>query len=490
MIKKSALINFFKSKFDFVFLTLVILYSLIIWWPTRIIPYHWDSAGFVVPAALNFLKTNFSPFIAPFSDFAHPPLFIASLAIIWKLFGESILVSHIFNFIFLPILLFSTYLIGKKINDLYLGISATLLLAVSAIIITEYGIIYIDLPMAAVATAATAAWFYKKNTISSVLFLIAFLYKFPAILVLTSLLLYELIFNYKNVRQNIKQYFIYLLPYLGVFAWLGYHYQIEGWLLKRPQRNTNLAMTGKKFYQSAVWVFNKIFANDKRILITLGGLGSGTYLFYKDIKNSQKLLLSLMPLIFILLSGIIFFAYVGEFGLRYGIFLLPSFYLIFLRLIQETIKNNFIYLAIITCVAVLFINTWHPKIPPTNNFEFSPQENLSYQDIITIGQGAAYYLESKHFDAKIYGSWPEIYQLMDSYQGYVSKPLSFLECKNFIFDKSAKQIIYAHLYSPGEIDCINIIKKYKVHPLSRFESNGKWLELYLINASESAKLLK
>ena len=94
---------FFKAyRIDLILVSILSFATFILWWPPRMLPYWWDSAGYIMHAARFFLDINFTSFILPsdstISAFAHFPLFPFLLALVWKIFGESLLVTHIFYF--------------------------------------------------------------------------------------------------------------------------------------------------------------------------------------------------------------------------------------------------------------------------------------------------------------------------------------------------------------------------------------------------------
>lgn len=475
---------FIEKYIDWLTLFSVILFSYFIWLPTKNLPYHWDSAGFIIVAARNLLNTNFHPFVAAFSDFAHPPLFVASLALIWKIFGNNFLNSHILMFPFLPILMFCTYLIGRKLNDLSLGITSAFLVGSIPFVISEYGQIYIDLPMAALVTLSITAFFYKNNWLAAIFLSLAVLTKMPAFILFPIYLFVTFIQN-KNLK-NWKAYIPFALPLMTLCIWLAYHYSVTGWLLSIPGRHNSIPKTPDQFLRSSIFVSKAFFINQSRFLLTILGIGSAIYLKLKNKLDFNNPLLILLIITNFL--GVLFFIILGEFGSRYGIFLLPAFVLSFLYFWQKTINNNWIFGGTSGVICLMFIFSWHPKISSTQNYEFLPSDNLSYQDIITIGQYASKFLEINYSSAKIYGAFPEVYQLTQPFQGYVDKPLNFNFCNNFKVDARLNQIIYIHPYSPTQMACRQILDKVSVSPINHFEFNGKWVELYLVDATKSAQL--
>ncbi|MBA2647562.1 MAG: hypothetical protein H0U81_12270, partial [Pyrinomonadaceae bacterium] len=77
-------------------LLLLILFVsiLVLHIPLLNLPYYWDEVGYFVPAARDFLLRGDPVPINTLSN-AHPPLLMIYLALCWKLFGESIVVTRV-----------------------------------------------------------------------------------------------------------------------------------------------------------------------------------------------------------------------------------------------------------------------------------------------------------------------------------------------------------------------------------------------------------
>src|SRR2546425_9450175 len=61
--------------------------------PLLRLPYFWDEAGYYVPAARDLYLTG-SPIPQSTPSNAHPPLVMAWLAVAWRIFGYSTLVTR------------------------------------------------------------------------------------------------------------------------------------------------------------------------------------------------------------------------------------------------------------------------------------------------------------------------------------------------------------------------------------------------------------
>jgi hypothetical protein len=482
---EERIINFVQIHRDWVILGIFILLSLWLWWPSKNMPYHWDSAGYVINAAKEFLKTDFKPLV-PKSvklQFAHPPLFTATLALMWKYFGDAKIVSHFLTLPFLPMMMWAVYKIGEKLGSWKSGLIAAIATALTPTVLAEFGLIYLDLPMASLMLTAIWLWMEKKYILGSIILSLAVWIKIPAILALS--FLGWIYLKNKKLWQNKDVVTAGVIPVFALLIWLTYHKSITGWLLIKPERLNAMSKDFGRLINSAIYIGEKIFLDQGRWIISLLGIGSVIYL---KSKNKLKKLLSqnLVALLLFILIGFLFFVYGGEFGSRYAIFLLGPIYLICFFLFSKVVKKG-IVLWILGFVTIgLLVLNWRPKTGFTENYEFAPPDDLSYRDMITIGSQAAKFLEINYKNAKIYGEWPENYQLEQPYQGYVKEALDFSKCQFFQLDTKVEQVLYLHAYAPGQMYCRQLLDLFSTEPINRFESGTKWLELYLVTSTASA----
>lgn len=482
----------FKKPDSAVYLIVIIsaiFLSLVIWLPTRYDPFHWDSAGFLINAVKNLSDTNLNPLIVSFSDFSHPPVFIGFLALLWKFNYSPTLLMHLANLPLLPLLIISVYFLGRKLYSTPVAAAAAFLTGITPIIVAEYGQIYIDLPAATFIITSLAFWHNKKYRLGIFFFCAAILTKY------TSLILFPLFFiNYKKHIKNNHPYNLFLIPSLLIAGYISYHYLITGWLFARPGRHLATPQTLSTAYSSFVFVFSRVFLSQARWLASLPAL---TLLIHAFFKEKGKLHIS-RSTVFIganLLLGVLLFSLVGEFAMRYGVMFYPLLYLLSLGLIDElSHKLNISHLAL-NSLAVIIIATglllsWHPQQEPTSEYEIRPPSDLSYRDMLIIFRKASSFLQHSHANSHIYGAFPENIYLTQTYQGYVTKPLTFDLCKDFIFNQEEKQIIIIHAYSNLQTNCRMILDEVPTTAISRYSEKSKWIELYEVTATPSADLIK
>jgi hypothetical protein len=470
-------------------------YSLAVWWPTRALPYHWDSATFVVDASRDLLASGFWPLIAGHSDFAHPPLFVAALAVAWKVFGDSRVVSHALVLPALPAAIVATYRMGSRLVDRLVGACAAVLFATVAVVVAEYGQVYMDLPVAAVLAWGIVAWVERRRTLACLLFCAAALMKIPAPLSVPAGLLLSVLGDRlggrecrratrtppdRLARRSASAYVCLGLPFAVDGLWLAYHRWVTGWTLSRRPVTSPAGL--HDFGVAFEGVVTRLFLDQWRWVPLVLALAAVAWVRAR--RGQWTTPRPVAPLLAVIFAGVMMFSIAGEFGLRYGIYLLPAYFVSALYFVREALPAPWPLAAGTGLLVALSATTWHPRAPLTAHYEFRPDEDLAYRDVIAIGLRSAHWLAQNRADAEIYGAGPESYELTEPWQGYVDAPLQFAWCKSFERHPDRTQIIVVHAYHPQQLRCRRLTEELGARPTKHFESGSKWLELYEVPRSE------
>jgi hypothetical protein len=445
---------------DRIIIFTTIISSIIVWYPTRHLPFHWDSAAFAINAAKNLYETNFNPLIASGSEFAHPPLYPALIALSWKIFGDSRLVTHLTILPFFILLLTSAYFMGKKIHTPKTGIIAAVLVAVTPFVLAELGMPYLDLAAGALAAAGLTAWLFNRPKLAILFISLAVLTKFTVIILLIPII-------YTSIKQKRSGIVYWLIPIGLMCLWLFYHHTVTGWWLTLPGRDTVLKLDPVSLFNSLKFVFYVFFIRQGRWLLTLILLIAS-----KSLRQRSFLLIAIgCPLLA--------YAITGEFIPRYAIAVLPAFYVLSVTAIFKIIKQPYSQLVILAII-FLFISSLRPQIPDPNSFQFRINEDLSYQDHIQIGQEVGKFLETNYPEKTIIGSFPQLYQLTEPWQGYITHPLKYYDCNSSTLFTSGTLIVI-HPYHYTQFACQELLAKYPHTLLIEFNHRQIWAQIYQFN---------
>ncbi|MFC1663752.1 ArnT family glycosyltransferase [Patescibacteria group bacterium] len=480
--------------FWILFLGLIVL---VFWFPTRDTPYWWDSAGYVVHAARYYVNTNFSSIFLPsdsvITAFAHPPLFVFSLALVWKIFGESLLISHLFYLIFILLAVIFTYLLGKKVanfkneitNNL-IGFSAAILLFFSPVFLAQTGIVYPEIPIAAFSVMAIYFFLDKRvkwYLLSASLLLFTKESSIVIILAILASILIQFSTNFLKNRKGdfkllAKNLFLYGSPIFLLIIWFIWHKIATGWMFVMPYYQEQVTKQAFSFWKT-FHVLKFFFWEQGRFIITIFIISFFSVAIFK-IKLRKKILKQkkLIPISLVILAVLFLFCIV-DFLHRYIIFGLPFLYIIFLCLFGLAFQRRRTLAVVLALLILLpaFFSQWdnHREI---NNWHFPPlEENLEYLDVIDIGKEMVSFVEKSYPEAVVYTAFPSDYMLSESFQHYVSKSIEVHNCKNYR-DGDKIDLIVFHFLSPPEINCLQIMQKLKFLPVKTFEKNGKKMEIY------------
>lgn len=456
---------------DAVVTTAFVTYGVAMWWPTRNLPYFWDAATLVIPAAREMLTHGFFPLVLGANAYyAHPPLFVALLALAWRTFGESRVVAHAIILPFLPMAMSATYFIGARLHDRLLGFAAAVLFGATAVTLCELGQIYFDLPVAAVAACALLAWVSERPLLAGFTFAIAAWMKVPAATMPLGLAGALAIDRVR--RGDLRRWIGLAIPLVATGVWFVYHHHVTGWWIANATKPVWIPSGPSAIAHRAVVFPRIVFIERYRFCLVAIAAVAAVVQWRKRQPLPGRELAMLAACIAAPMA--LFIA--STFLTRYALLVFPAEFLFALLLARGAFSTG-VFVLCTSALLAAFITTWHPKIPLTNAYEVSPSEDFSYLDMIWIGERASAYLENKHPDAEIFGGFLEWYELSEPANGYVSRALDYRGCDHF-WPSAAEQLVILDAYSPQEKFCHVVTEKTGARPITRFQSNGKWLEIW------------
>ncbi len=465
----------------------LILFSVIIWLPSRYYPLFWDST-YVVNTARDIAQSGFTNFSSTQLGYAHTTLFSIALALIWKLFGISPAVSHVLTLPFLPILLISTYFLIKKQTNRELALLGSMVVAFTPTVLSEYVNVYVDLPTGALVALSAVFWQNKQRTGWMVSFVAAILTKVTALIAVPY-------FVFEAFREKKNRLLSIFYPTSITVAWFVYHYATTGWWFNKRNSPQHLAIfdgvasIANNWYQI---MLNVLFGQGRWLMVLIA-LVAIAYLYIKrkplrTLFQSSILRSSCLVIVF----GALFFAVTGEFSFRYAILTYPFFVsaisLILFWVIQE--EKQFAVFIYGLCIATLIFmsSLWHPKEATLTTNRFEPPTDLGVIDYITIFKWLGYYGQINNQPNTIfYGAFPENNAFMEPRMGYVTSPVNFQPCEVFKMDDSKKQIVIFHPFSPSQYACYTLVQTGNFTELGGIERNGKWIDLYVAASASATK---
>ncbi|MEM8527391.1 MAG: glycosyltransferase family 39 protein [Bacteroidota bacterium] len=226
--------SYFNSSFLLVF---CYLFTFLVFWLIKDYPFFWDTIQLGSKHAHFYYENDFRSFLLPQNiDSGHPPFFGLYLALLWKLFGQTLAVSH---FAILPFTLLSIYVVNK-IGDYFLGkkkgIWLILLILVDPTFAAQNILVSPDAILMSCFLLGILAIIKRRDwllVLAALGLAMVSMRGMMVVLVLYVLKVYESwqvsdIFG--GVRHLFKNGLVFIPSGLLALAFLGYHYYATGWI--------------------------------------------------------------------------------------------------------------------------------------------------------------------------------------------------------------------------------------------------------------------
>jgi hypothetical protein len=311
--------------------------------------FFWDTVQLGAKHASFYYENNFSQLLMPDSfDSGHVPAFGIYLAVCWKLFGKSLLVSHLAMLPFLLGIIWQSYQLLKKfISPKYLYFALVLFL-LDPTLLGQAVLVSPDIALVFFFLLALNSMLSQKKIIISIAITGLALISMRGMMVAFAILILDLIFTLKI--ENLKSIFLQLTkkaiiysPALIIFlSYNIYHFNEKGWI---------------GYHEDSPWAECFQLMGFKGIVYNIGILGwrildfgrvflwiiffTIGMLFYKRIKKDTKI--KTLLLIFIIILGslsISFVLYKNLSGHRYILPAILSFSLLTSYLVFEIISSE------------------------------------------------------------------------------------------------------------------------------------------------------
>jgi hypothetical protein len=227
--------------------------------PLLRLPYFWDEAGYYIPAARDlFLHGDLIP--RDTLSNAHPPLVMAWLALFWKMFGFSPLVTRTAMLLVAALALAGIYQLGRQVANREVALGATICTALFPVFFAQGAMAHLDMAVAALSLWGMALYLRQRRWAAVVLFSLSALAKETAILTPLALALWEAISCLGKASSGKSAYEAepasgwrailqscarpaaswisaasLLVPLLPLGLWFLYHHARTGYTLGNPE---------------------------------------------------------------------------------------------------------------------------------------------------------------------------------------------------------------------------------------------------------------
>ena len=466
--------------------------------PLLRLPYFWDEAGYYIPAARDlFLAGTLIPQSTPSN--AHPPLVMAWLALAWRVFGYSTLVTRTAMLAVSAFALLGLLRLSRVAANLPVAWATTALVALYPVYFTQSSMAQVDLSAAGFTFWALAAYIEDHTAAHKehrrwkqvLWFSLAALAKETAILAPLALFVWELLGYFirqlaeENRSQEIRwkeilppagrrtRSLYLLLPVVPLAGWYAYHYVKTGFLLGNPEFfRYNIAATlnplrvplalGMRLWQ--------LFGYFGLYLLTLAGLVALLRPPRRENGFTRPRIPFWMQAAFlsVVLAYLGFMSLVGGAVLaRYMLPVVPLVILVWVSTLWRRVRS---WKLIVAAVAIAFVAGLFSNPP----YGFSLEDNLAYRDYIVLHAEGSRFLAMRYPGVRVLTAWPASDELTRPWLGYVanaSQPFRVLRVEDF----SVSQIeVAARARDRFDVALVFSTKYQPKHPLSGIENWEAW----------------
>lgn len=461
--------------------------------PLLRLPYFWDEAGYYVPAARDLLLTgSLIPHSTPSN--AHPPLVMAWLAMAWRIFGFSTLVTRTAMVAVSAFALVGLFRLCRTAANVSVACATVTLVAVYPVCFMQSSMAQVDLAAAGLTFWGLTAYIADFKQDASGIhrapipwkpvlwFSLAALAKETAILAPLALFGWQLLayfFRSRPKAQEILQLwfphedralrFVYLLlPTIPLAAWYAYHYTKTGFLLGNPEFfRYNVAAT--------LSPLRIPFALGMRLWQLLGYFGLylltlvGSLAMLRPPRKDRDVARPRIPLwivgafLSVILAYLAFMSAVG--GAVLARYMLPVVPLVILMVVSTLWRRVHYWALVVGAVAVVFVGGWFTNPP----YGFSLEDNLAYRDFIVLQVQASHFLALQYPQQRVLTAWPASDELSRPWIGYVSRPFPVIRVEDF---SSAQIDIAVQVRNHFDVAMVFSTKYQPPHPF--LEDSAWW----------------
>jgi 4-amino-4-deoxy-L-arabinose transferase-like glycosyltransferase len=442
------------------------------------LPYYWDEAGYYIPAAWDFFRIGSLIPVSTLTN-AHPPLPSVYLALAWKIFGFSPLVTRLSVLAVAALGLTAVWRLAERLvrvravtfwtvalTGLYPVWFAQSSLAhadIFAAACTLWGLVYAlpDRDRAGNSRPWTAAlWFAAaalcKETAVAIPLALA-LVSLAESLVGNSA---ESIHSPSPERRRLRFEAAWLTGcVLPLAAWYGWHYDKTGFLFGNPEflrYNAQANLDPQRFLAALVHRVLHLTAHMNLFVPVLLAVAALLLKPRPGADGQERSAIGLWArrrISFLILVNALLFSVLG--GALLTRYLLPIYPLVLLLAVTTFYRRvprwqGLAALSAAAFMAGLLINPW---------YGFAPEDNLTYASVIRLHQAGIAQLNARYPGATVLSAWPMTDELTRPELGYLQQPYEVYRIEDFTAAEIARAANEPEKYSAA------LVFSTKIDPL-------------------------
>ncbi len=430
--------------------------------PLLQLPYFWDEAGYYVPAARDLLAGSLIPHSTPSN--AHPPLVLAWIALSWKIFGLSPMVTRVAMLLLAAFSLLGFFRLARTVSNATIAAAASLVTTAYPVFFAQSSLAQVDLPAAGLIFWGLESYLRRKRWAMVVWFSLAALAKETAILIPLALLFWQGLSSILNKPQwfghsepasageepvvcrdvakaSTSQLLSLAMPLLPLALWYAHHYARTGFVFGNPEffrYNVQGTLVPLRILLAALLRIWQAVGYMNLCVLTIACILAMWHAPKQDSAGEKQRIDPAIQLTFLAIA--IFYggalAVIGGAVLaRYMLPVVPLVILVCVSTIWRRLRpwKAVIAIVVLAFIAALFVN------PP---YGFAPEDNLAYRDYIRLHQQGETFLLARYPKACVLTAWPASGELTQPYLGYVRHPIPLAQVVQ-IEDFTAEHLLSA-----------------------------------------------
>jgi len=482
-----------RYPLGFLLLLLFFLVLLALHLPLLDLAYFWDEAGYYIPAARDLLLTGS---LIPRSSIsnAHPPLVMAYLALAWKFFGLTPVVTRTAMLGVAAFTLLGLFRLAERVANRAVAIASVISTALYPVFFAQSSFAQLDLAAAGFTFWGILGYVEGRPWTTALCFSLGVLSKETAILAPLALFACRLglarIRTQKNPRRsrpsaelgpeqaaNAASFpdvdlsrgdrwplWVAIVP---LALWYTYHWHKTGFVFGNPEflrYNLKATLQSSRILLALGIRLWQVLGYMNLFVLTLATCFAWQLRPLSDEGRERPRIALDVQFSFLAVIVVYLLALSVLGGAVLARYLLPALPLIMILSMSTLRRRVRHWQALATIVALAFLLALFLNPP----YGFSIEDNLAYRDYVLLHRQAAGWLEVRYPRARVLTAWPASDELTRPYLGYVSRPLDVLRIEDFTVE---------HLIAANELPAgFDVALVFS----TKYESPYPWLERWRI----------
>ncbi|MFT5250568.1 MAG: hypothetical protein ACI93P_002310 [bacterium] len=463
--------NLFESKRNqYLFFTLI---SCLIFLYSHSIGMFWDNVLFSSQIGNHLYNNDLFNWLLPdILDAGHPPALGFMLAILWKVIGHKLWVSHLLMIPFTIGLLYQLFQFVNYFTKSYLhSLFAFLLIIIDPTLATQFLLVNPEIIQVFLFFLAINSILYKRYKLKVIALFFLSIISLRSMMLCGGVFIFEIINSAyinktKGTILNKKLILSYVIGSLPALSYLGIHYISKGWLVTHsnsPWSNNHQFISLEGFIKNCIVLIHR-YADFGRfiiyILIVFCFIKFRKIIF--DKKTKQLLVLSFSSVIIVIIISLLS---TNSFGHRYFI---TSF--ISLNLLSYILLLKFFRKKIMT-YGIVFIILF------SGNFWIYPKEiaqgwdaTLAHLPYHKLRIDAISYLDSNKINIEKVGTFFPNSTTLDNIS--LNGDLRSFE----VYTGKNEYVLFSNVFNLNEDEYVELDNNYSI--IQQFNSKGIYILIY------------